>query len=520
MPGALLRVGSDARECLVRGTPFRRGRDRHRRRCEQRVSERDHSSPELDAPRLLGLSRAPADAECVELAERPPAPERGRSGPMRRSPPPSTTPWPPAAPRGATASAAELARLAEQELAEGPHSQHQCVRGLADRVVDDDVALVGGFPAGGAFSERDPDANPTVLQGSGETAVVEISEVSGIHVEGFRITGGGGRFDGYRDDGGGVFVDQTAAEVAIVGNRIDGNFADRGDEPYEAHGGGIATYGADVTIAANVIDGNRAGRGAGIAAVGTATSIELNRVTNNVSVGDHGGGIWAAGELTIVGNHIEGNRVGVDYSWGGGIIVFGDDTAASLRGNVVTDNFAVSAGSGVFVDDGADATLVGELYYANQCSYDGGHGLFVDTGGQTVTVVEATNITVAAHDCPDTALGGNAVLADTSGDAPEPPEVTIANSIFWGNGGGDVLALDANVRVTYTTSEEPIDGTGNLSEDPRFADPGSGDFHLQPGSPAIDAGDPSSSYDVEPQPNGGRIDLGHTGNTAEATVSS
>ncbi len=45
------------------------------------------------------------------------------------------------------------------------------------------------------------------------------------------------------------------------------------------------------------------------------------------------------------------------------------------------------------------------------------------------------------------------------------------------------------------------------------------DFQLQTSSPAVDAGDPDSYYFQEPAPNGGRIDLGAFGNTADATPS-
>jgi len=38
-------------------------------------------------------------------------------------------------------------------------------------------------------------------------------------------------------------------------------------------------------------------------------------------------------------------------------------------------------------------------------------------------------------------------------------------------------------------------------------------------SPAIDAGDPSADFSAEPDPNGGRIDMGHTGNTPAASRS-
>jgi hypothetical protein len=48
----------------------------------------------------------------------------------------------------------------------------------------------------------------------------------------------------------------------------------------------------------------------------------------------------------------------------------------------------------------------------------------------------------------------------------------------------------------------PFDGLqGNLSKDPLFA--GLSDFHLKPGSPAIDAGDPSIK-----DPDGSRSDMG------------
>lgn len=51
-----------------------------------------------------------------------------------------------------------------------------------------------------------------------------------------------------------------------------------------------------------------------------------------------------------------------------------------------------------------------------------------------------------------------------------------------------------------------ISGSGNLFADPYFTDPAAGDFTLRVGySPAIDAGDPSSTYDDE---DGSRNDLG------------
>jgi len=76
--------------------------------------------------------------------------------------------------------------------------------------------------------------------------------------------------------------------------------------------------------------------------------------------------------------------------------------------------------------------------------------------------------------------------------------------------------------------------SNGIDADPLFRTLGS-DFHVQStngvwngadfseqsplNSPAIDAGDPSYSFANEPSPNGGRINIGAYGNTAEASLS-
>ncbi len=92
-----------------------------------------------------------------------------------------------------------------------------------------------------------------------------------------------------------------------------------------------------------------------------------------------------------------------------------------------------------------------------------------------------------------------------------------------------------NVRYTLSTDLQP--GTGNISADPLFADTANGDFHLKSAygrrnpadsswvadavtSPAIDAGDPGADFSLEPSQNGGGLNMGCYGNTAEAGKSS
>jgi hypothetical protein len=60
----------------------------------------------------------------------------------------------------------------------------------------------------------------------------------------------------------------------------------------------------------------------------------------------------------------------------------------------------------------------------------------------------------------------------------------------------------------------------SVSLDPGFKDALLEDCHLTVDSPAVDAGDPTSDFSQEPQPNGGRINMGAYGGTSLATISS
>ena len=59
---------------------------------------------------------------------------------------------------------------------------------------------------------------------------------------------------------------------------------------------------------------------------------------------------------------------------------------------------------------------------------------------------------------------------------------------------------------------------GNITGTPQFVDAANGDYHLQAGSIAIDAGDPGDPYSLEPENNGDRVNMGAYGDTTEAAV--
>ena len=129
----------------------------------------------------------------------------------------------------------------------------------------------------------------------------------------------------------------------------------------------------------------------------------------------------------------------------------------------------------------------------------------------------------------------NTTLADNTGwgiDHAGATVVEVKNVIASGNSSGGIES-NAAVSVSYTCGQGLHPGTGNLSGDPLFVDAAGSDYHLEsragswhndPGafvldttnSPCIDAGN-DLPYGRELLPNGGIINLGAYGNTAQAS---
>ena len=122
--------------------------------------------------------------------------------------------------------------------------------------------------------------------------------------------------------------------------------------------------------------------------------------------------------------------------------------------------------------------------------------------------------------------------------------LTIKNNIITNNSGYGINYMDTVNPTTISYNDvwnntngnyDGISpGTGDISTNPKFADPANWDFHLKStagrwngsewvedteDSPCIDAGDPNSTYSNEPEPNGGRINMGAYGNTGGASKS-
>lgn len=401
---------------------------------------------------------------------------------------------------------------------------------------DKSLTLSGGFPGGdpsdyasgtgGDFSVFDPETHLTTIQAlSSSSAALALihTGATGSLIEGFSITGGSH----------GILIDDEVTwplitHVTISRNDIHHN----GATGVSGHtGGGLMLNGEFIEVSGNTIRQNDAGLGAGIYADVSNLTISGNLIEQNTGHGDHGGGLYLNGlSISVTGNTIRRNRTGeaVGYGWGGGILVLG---SASLSGNEFYENHAPSIGGGVFVDEGATAVLHHELIHHNTTDAPdkGGAGVYVD-GGAGPSHAEIINCTIAMNTAQGTS-GGNGVYIEGDSSA------AVSNTIFHGNSDDDYyVEAGCSLTVSYTMSTESWPGIGNLVADPRFADPAGNDFHLKSTtgrwhagsgtwimdpvhSTAIDAGDPVSDFDLEPSPNGSRINMGVYGNTAEASLS-
>jgi hypothetical protein len=187
----------------------------------------------------------------------------------------------------------------------------------------------------------------------------------------------------------------------------------------------------------------------------------------------YGGGVFADGgtKLLVRNCVIASNGIGTG-TFAGGVYAGGTGTEVDCELCIVRNNHAWASGGASLADYAAitrfrKCTIVGNT----------SNNFFGIQGGVSM-----------AND-------GDSVVED---------------SILWGNAGSQVGSFGypydwgTTAAVAYSLVQGGFAGAGNLNADPLFANPGQGDYSLLPGSPAIDAGNPSSPLD----PDGTRADLG------------
>jgi len=230
---------------------------------------------------------------------------------------------------------------------------------------------------------------------------------------------------------------------------------------------------------------------------------------------------------------------------GGGM--YNRESNPTVTNSMFSANKAAGYGGGMY-NKGSSPTLVNCIFSGNSTTtypaseYFGGGGIYNDDHSN----LTLTNCTFVGN----SGQNGNGIRCYSS---TLPSNLQLTNCILW-DPGKEISNDDGSViKISYSDVKGGWPGEGNIDVDPRFAglgywdpngtpaDPGDdfwvdGDYRLksQAGrydpnssswitddvtSPCIDAGDPKAPIGLEPFPNGGVINMGAYGGTAEGSKS-
>ena len=213
---------------------------------------------------------------------------------------------------------------------------------------------------------------------------------------------------------------------------------------------------------------------------------------------NNGGGIYCNGGGTVIDCAITNNETA--YGNGGGVYCNG---GGMLTGCTLSDNYAENNGGGSYGGTLSRCTLSGNT------TYNGGGG--GSLGGVLYNCLLTGNTTLdfGGGSCVSTLI--NCTLTDNDAEYGGGSfGGALTNCIVWGNraqaGGSNYY----DSAIAYSCTAPLPAGTGNMAADPLFFDNA---YHLQAGSPCIDAGTPSAGsgqadLDGNPRNHGGTVDMG------------
>ena len=413
--------------------------------------------------------------------------------------------------------------------------------------LDKTVSLLGGWD--GATSgavKRDPFAYGVSLDGQNARRVVTITGGSPT-IDGFDITRGDatgltesceGPSNTPDGCGGGIFV--HGAAPIISNNDISANVASSavvGADARTSYGGGIQASRADgITIVSNTIRGNIAstvttGSGGGISlSFSDGARIANNRILDNVGTTAGSNTGWGGGvalgyycDDTVVENNLFRGNAASSSSSGIGHALFTWYNPVTIRGNCIasddTGDGAVYLGywagsfAGNRVQAGADSAALeiafgrGDLHIVvnNFLVSGAGTGAVVHVQGyaETPVAAELSHNTIVGNE------GTTGVRVDTFAT------VTMTENIVAGNGTGVAVdengTLSADHTLFWNNVDDGVRGANPVDGDPLFVNAPRGDFHIQEGSAAHNAGIDgiiTDDIDREARPGVDLVDIG------------
>ncbi len=426
------------------------------------------------------------------------------------------------------------------------------------------VALYGGFAGGEtALAQRDVAANPTVLSGD-----IDQNDTYGAGANWWQFAWSGSLGNSYHIvTGSGVDATGVLDGFTILAGRGDG-------APY-AGGAGLFVMGGSPTIRNCTFRYNAIGFGSSawlrncqstfencvikdgytcncgiggwtsgvLAEMGSDVTFTDCDFTNHYYVSAQGQGRGAALSIdldcsvTLLRCRFVGNQTGNFYpigggtAYGGGVYAAGDIVADRCE---FLDNFA-HAGAGMTA--WRNATITNCLFARNEAvPHPNGLGIEVgDYGAGLLTLGFSAANTILVANCTfadnNTSKGGGAAFYSAA-------QALVRNCIVYDNyadpvlpGEDPIFILKQQIAGNYDLRdccvegllqtepmEDPPDATnfpGCFDEAPLWVDLAGGDYHLQPASPAIGAGDGAvlpggtSTFDLDGNPRvTGILDMG------------
>ena len=359
----------------------------------------------------------------------------------------------------------------------------------------------------------------TIIDGGKEDAVVTFSkkEKMDTWLKGVTIR------NGKASNGAGIYIYSSSPSITnciLMGNSAEYNgggiYCAENSWPIisnciitdnnASHGGGICcSWDSSPTITNCTIQENFASYGGGIEIEGTS-SVFITDCTIKGNMAEQGGGIYcirhySSESMDIIRNcTIDGNLA----AEGGGMYLY-EWVQLKIIGCAITRN-AASYGGGIYCLSAGYPLGITNCVIAENSAFWSGGGIFCDRESFPSII----HCTIARN-----------VASLTAGIDCHNSSPTVVNSILWNDSLQEISASgEGHPAVTYSDIQYGYTGEGNIDSDPRFIDPGTGDYRLQAGSGCIDSGtrevasdtdkdtDTDKDKDNRPRPQGKGYDRG------------
>jgi len=329
----------------------------------------------------------------------------------------------------------------------------------------------------------------------------------------------------------GIYNDSRVADV--YGNLIHQNAVGMSSRRGVLGPDNPAPYGTAGGLPVNIMDANGIGILIPSDAVGVVVRFNEIRYSGEVGIDQQGEG------SRIIANHVHDNPIGIRGThaigpdgWGAAlhILVQANEVGVlAQNGAEVRYNRIYENGTGIQVE--SDTWIHHNLIYRNS-----GDGVLVE-GARNVDIVNNTIYApggdgVRVRDFSEQVLIRDNIIYTQSGhglyiEADSQFGYASDYNNLYATGGGRVAFQGKSFDDVYdwqVEAEMDLHSIGRTDphparDDPRFVSLDEDDFHLMSESTSIDAGHPGSDYSREPDPNGGRVNLGAYGNTPEAATS-